>query len=96
MERSVQALLRLLGGAVLRTLAQASGERSGGAWPVCPKCGRPLRLVEQRRRQLRGLVGDFVFVRPYYQCRVCGGGLAPDDERLGIGSVGYTPALSCP
>ncbi len=95
MERSVQALLRLLGGSVMGNLAEASVAHHGGTRPVCPHCGRPMRLVErQRGREMRGLVGDFAFARPYYQCRSCGGGIAPDDERLGIGTVSYTPALS--
>ncbi len=95
MERSVQALLRVLGGAVMARLAEASVARHGGTRPDCPHCGRPMRLVErQRGREMRGLVGDFAFARPYYQCRSCGGGIAPDDERLGIGTVSYTPALS--
>ena len=41
-----------------------------------------------------GCLGDFAFARPYYQCRMCGGGLVPGDERPGVSAVGYTPALS--
>lgn len=95
MEQSVQALLRLLGGTIMGTLVEASVLRRERTQPSCPHCGRPMRLVEQRRRrEMIGLVGDFAFARPYYQCRACGGGTAPDDDRLGIGTVGYTPALS--
>ena len=95
MERSVQAVLRLVGGAVMGRLTEASVARREETQPICQHCGRPMRLVEQRRkREMRGLVGDFAFARPYYQCRMCGGGLVPDDERLGVGAVGYTPALS--
>ena len=54
-----------------------------------------MRLVERRRkRDMRGLVGDFTFGRPFYQCGACGGGVALDDARLGIDTVSYTPALS--
>lgn len=95
MEQAVQALLRLLGGTIMGKLAEASVARHGTTRPSCPHCGRLMRLVDPRRsREMRGLVGDFAFVRPYYQCRACGGGTAPDDERLGIGTVAYTPALS--
>ncbi len=95
MEQSVQALLRLVGGTLMGTLVEASVAWREKAQPICLHCGQPMRLVDLRRkRDLRGLVGDFAFARPYYQCRACGGGLAPDDERLGIGAVGYTPALS--
>lgn len=95
MERSVQALLRLVGGTIMGSLAEASVARHGRTQPVCQHCGRPMRLVERRRkRDMRGLVGDFTFGRPYYQCRACGGGVALDDARLGIGTVSYTPALS--
>ncbi|EQD68245.1 hypothetical protein B1B_05635, partial [mine drainage metagenome] len=95
MEQSVQALLRLVGGRLMGTLVEASVARREKTPVSCPRCERPMRLVNQRRkRDMRGLVGDFAFARPYYQCRACGGGLAPDDERLGIGVVGYTPALS--
>jgi ribosomal protein L34E len=95
MERSVQAVLRRVGGTVMGRLTEASVARREKTQPICHHCGRPMRLVEQRRkREMRGLVGDFAFARPYYQCRTCGGGLVPDDERLGVGAVGYTPALS--
>ena len=95
MEQSVQALLRLVGGRLMGTLVEASVAQREKTPPSCPRCERPMRLVDQRRkRDMRGLVGDFGVARPYYQCRACGGGLAPDDERLGIGVVGYTPALS--
>ena len=95
MEQSVQALLRLLGGTIMGKFAEASVVRRERTQPSCPRCGEPMHLVDQgRRRKMRGLVGDFTFGRPYYHCRACGGGLAPDDERLGIGTVGYTPKLS--
>lgn len=95
MEQSVQALLRLVGGLVMGMLVEASVARQGDLRPVCPHCGRLLRLVDQRRkRDMQGLVGEFAFVRPYYQCRSCGGGQAPTDDRLGIGAGRYTPALS--
>lgn len=95
MERSVQVLLRLLGGRIMGRLTEASVARNGETRPICSHCGRRMRLVkQQRKREMSGLVGDFTFGRPYYQCRTCGGGVAPDDERLGIGTYSYTPALS--
>jgi len=40
------------------------------------------------------VVGDFSLGRRYDQCRSCGGGSAPGDERPSSGAIGCTPALS--
>ena len=65
MEQSVQALLRLLGGAVMGRLTEASAARHETTRPDCACCGRPMRLVEQgRKREMRGLVGDFAVPAP--------------------------------
>ena len=94
-EQSVQRLLRLAGGQLMQTLIDVGVVRHEGPAPLCRQCARPMRLVDQRRkRQMHGLVGDFTFARPYFQCRACGGGQAPDDARLGVGAQSYTPALS--
>ncbi|MHB8392407.1 MAG: hypothetical protein ACYDBH_22970 [Acidobacteriaceae bacterium] len=45
MEQSVQALQRLIGGRVIGILAEVNVTRQGDLGPVCPHCGRPLRLV---------------------------------------------------
>ncbi len=94
MERSVQSLLRLVGGRLMELLVDLGVARHAGPAPLCPHCQRPMRRVGQRSRQMHGLVGDFIYARPYYQCRACGGGLGADDDRLGVGAQSYTPALS--
>ena len=96
MEQAVQRLLRLVGGAVMATLVEVSVLRHVGPPPNCAHCSRPMRLVDRRReRKMHGLVGDFTYSRPYFHCRTtCGDGLAPDDERFGVGALSYTPALS--
>ena len=61
MERSVQTVLRLVGGTVMGRLTEVRVARSEKTQPVCQHRGRPMRLVEQRRkREMRDLVGlDF-------------------------------------
>jgi hypothetical protein len=95
MEQAAQRLLRLIGGRVMGTLVEVSVLRHVGPPPICPRCSRPMRLVDRHReRKMHGLVGDFTYSRPYFHCRACGGALVPDDERFGVGTLSYTPALS--
>ena len=95
MERAAQLLLRLIGGRLMATLVEVSVLRHVGPPPICPRCSRPMRLVDRHReRKMHGLVGDFAYGRPYFHCRACGGAVAPDDERFGVGAISYTPALS--
>jgi len=94
LERGVQAIGRQVLGRVVEAGVQAIAANMSIDRPNCPECGNPMRLVDrQRERNLQGLVGDYSFGRAYYFCDECGVGIAPLDERLGLGPGMLSPAL---
>jgi hypothetical protein len=76
---------------VVTTLAAGeSGER-----PTCGACQQVMRAVDLARpRALQGLVGNYRVRRAYFVCDRCGHGVAPLDERLGIGPGALSPGLA--
>jgi hypothetical protein len=61
----------------------------------CPQCHGPLRLVDPARaRHLQGLVGEYRLVRASWHCAACHRGVAPLDERRGVGAGARSPGLS--
>lgn len=94
LERQTQAV----GRDVLGRVVEASIRSIVASLPVdrpnCPHCGKGMRLVDsQRARVLQGLVGDYEVSRAYYFCDDCDLGLAPLDDRLGLGPGTLSPAL---
>ncbi|MGQ9854718.1 MAG: ISKra4 family transposase [Candidatus Oleimicrobiaceae bacterium] len=94
LERRVQVIGRQVLGRVVEACVQAIAAAVPADDPKCPNCHRRMRLVDSKRgRELQGLVGDYQVRRAYYYCDVCQSGLAPLDERLGLGSGVVSPAL---
>ena len=94
LEVRVQQLLRLVGGRVVEGFGQAQVAALERTRPQCARCGKTMRRVGRRARQLVGLVGDSQRARPYYHCRRCGAGVAPLDEVWGLDSGVLTPGLA--
>ncbi len=95
---SIEGLVQVMGrsilGAVVQEAVKCIAEACCDEHPVCPKCKGPMRPVDyQRPRKLVGLVGDYDLARAYYFCDVCDVGLAPLDERLGVGPGCLSPSL---
>jgi len=51
---------------------EQEGETGLGEAPICPKCGKPMRIVEKGiRRGLETTVGEVDYGRGYYACDRC-------------------------
>jgi hypothetical protein len=93
-EQRLQDLGRRVMGEVVEEVVRTLAAQPIPA-PLCPGCQTPMRLVDRARsRELQGLVGDYTLARPYYACAACQHGLAPLDERLGLGSGALSPGLA--
>jgi ribosomal protein L34E len=94
-EQRLQDLGRRVMGEVVEGVVRTLAAGPLGETPQCPSCQRPMRLVDvSRPRDLQGLVGDYTFRRPYYGCVACHHGMAPLDERLGLGPGALSPGLA--
>jgi hypothetical protein len=94
-EQGLQDVGRQVMGEVVEAVVQAIVATEATEPPRCGTCEQPMRVVERERpRTLQGLVGDYRLVRPYFACDRCHHGMAPVDERLGIGAGALSPGLS--
>jgi hypothetical protein len=94
-EQRLQDLGRRVMGRVVEGVVSTLAAEPVGAPPLCPTCGQPARLVDGARpRDLQGLVGDYTLARPYYGCAACHRGMAPLDDRLGLGAGALSPGLA--
>ncbi len=66
-----------MGRAVATAMVEAQDKRQDVPGPVCPSCGREMRLKGQKRRQMLTLMGDIAVERAYYYCPRCRRGLFP-------------------
>lgn len=94
-ERHLQEVGRRVLGRVVEAVVTAIAAGQAGERPTCGTCDRPMRAVDPARpRALQGLVGDYRVRRAYYACDRCGHGVAPLDERLGLGAGALSPGLA--
>ena len=76
---SVRGIASRAGGGPADLWSVSAGDAGGGA---------------ARPRALQGLVGDYRVRRAYFVCEQCGHGVAPLDERLGLGPGALSPGLA--
>jgi len=94
-ERRLQAVGRRVLGRVVEAVVTTLAVGESHERPGCGSCRQPMRLVDPARpRALQGLVGDFRVRRAYWACDRCGHGVAPLDERLGLGPGALSPGLA--
>jgi hypothetical protein len=94
-EQQLQEVSRRVLGRVVEAVVATIAVGQAGERPTCGACQRLPRLVDPARpRALQGLVGDYRVRRAYYVCDRCGQGVAPLDERLGIGPGALSPGLA--
>lgn len=60
----------------------------------CGHCGKWMKALGERSKQLHTLCGEVAMVRQVYYCRRCQRTEAPLDERLGLDPGGLTPGLA--
>jgi hypothetical protein len=93
-EQRLQEMARTVFGPVVEQTVAAIAAAHPDERPDCPQCQRAMRLVDyQRKREFQGLVGDYSIRRAYFFCDRCQQGLAPLDQRLGIGAGALSPGL---
>ena len=94
-ERRLQEVSRRVLGRVVEAVATTIAAGQAGERPACGRCQQRTRLVDPGRpRALQGLVGDSRVRRAYFVCERCGQGVAPLDERLGLGPGALSPGLA--
>jgi hypothetical protein len=94
-EQQLQMVGRRVLGRVAERVVAAVEESQLRQVPHCESCGKPMRLVDEKRpRVLQGLVGEYAVRRAYFHCDGCHQGYAPLDERLGLGSGSFSPGLA--
>jgi hypothetical protein len=95
MERRLQEVSRRVLGRVVEAVVTTIAVVQVSQRPICGGCQQRMRLVDPARpRALQGLVGDYRVRRAYWVCDRCGHGVAPLDERLGIGAGALSPGLA--
>jgi hypothetical protein len=60
--------------------------------PVCPKCGKLMRNLDRRGKQIVTLLGDCEYSRSDFGCD-CGEHSIPKDERLGVSGTSFTQSV---
>jgi len=94
-ERQLQEVSRRVLGRAVEAVVTTIAAGQAGERPSCGGCQQRMRLVAPARlRALQGLVGDYRVRRAYWVCDRCGHGVAPLDERLGIGPGALSPGLA--
>ena len=92
-ERTIQQLLRRVGGSLVETVVQLRCQQLEASPPPCPACQRPMEL-QHRSRRIEGTVGSYQLLRAAYRCRPCATSAVPVDAALGIGPGALSPGLS--
>jgi hypothetical protein len=94
-EHRLQEVSRRVLGRVVEAVVATIAAGHAAEWPTCGTCQQRMRAVDPARpRALQGLVGDYRVRRAYFVCDRCGHGVAPLDERLGLGPGALSPGLA--
>jgi hypothetical protein len=92
MERAAQESSARIGRAVITGIVGLAGEDPDPT-TGCGN-GHQARLVQQRPRMIRTLLGGVMIRRGYYHCESCHRGFAPLDDRLGVTGTSLSPGLT--
>jgi uncharacterized protein with PIN domain len=86
---TIWALRQQLTGGLTETIIQHThqGEQSR-QHARCPTCEHLLKARNPVHRRVETMVGAVEFERPYFYCRLCGRGLYPLDDALGLSAGG--------
>ena len=96
LERHAQQASARIGQAIIQGVIDAATNqitsRKPDGWAGCGQ-GHRARLVANRPKQVRTLLGDITLERDYYHCGRCREGFAPFDRLLGVTGTGLSPGL---
>jgi hypothetical protein len=94
-EQRLQEVSRRVLGRVVEAVVTTIAAGQPVERPSCGGCQQTMRTVDPARpRALQGLVGEYRVRRAYVVCDRCGHGVAPLDERLGLGPGALSPGLA--
>ena len=92
LEKRLRERMLALGGSILEAAAGLAGNGYEGSRRLC-ECGGTQKYMNDRERDVVGLLGRFRLKRAYYWCPKCRKGHAPLDHRLGIAGSDFTSAV---
>ena len=93
LEQLVREKMQLLGQGLLQRIVDRQQNGHMGNSIPC-ECGRSMRFIQHRSRDIHTLFGWIKLERAYYHCRYCQTGLAPYDKSSGLGSEQLSPGLA--
>ena len=93
LEMLVKEKIRLLGQGLLQRLVDRQSNGYKGSSLAC-KCGRSMRFIQHRSKDIHTLFGWITVKRAYYRCCCCGESLFPYDVASGLGSEQVSPGLA--
>jgi hypothetical protein len=90
-ELAIRTAMLTLGGWLLqRLLAADTGHR--GEWIDCGN-GHRAEFISYRAKTIETVLGPITLRRAYYHCTICGRGVVPADEQLGVAGASLSPGL---
>jgi hypothetical protein len=93
LEDVIIAKMRLLGQGLLQRLVDRGANGYKGSSLLC-ECGKSMRFVNHRKRDIHTLLGWITIQRAYYHCPECGASFVPYDKASGLGSEQLSTGLA--
>lgn len=93
LERVVKEKMQLLGQGLLQRMVNLKPNGYQGSSIAC-KCGRSMKFIQHRSRDIQTTFGWIKIKRAYYYCSGCGASLFPYDKAGGLGSFNISAALA--
>lgn len=93
LEMVVKEKMQLLGQGLLQRMVNLKPNGYQGSSIVC-KCGRSMKFVQHRSRDIQTTFGWVKIKRAYYHCPDCGASLFPYDKASGLGSFNISAAMA--
>ncbi len=84
-EQAATAMIMSFGKGLLQRAVDSTRNGYKGSSITC-ECGRSMKFVQHRHRDIHTLFGWIRLKRAYYHCQECGTGLSPYDVTSGSGT----------
>jgi len=93
LERVVKEKMQLLGQELLQRMVNLKPNGYQGSSIAC-KCGRSMKFIQHRSRDIQTTFGWIRIKRAYYYCPDCRASLFPYDKASGLGSFNISAAMA--